>query len=255
MRRTNISWIQGAWQGDAEATQRYYLEQAGNFIGSELDLLVLPELVHTAYFPVEEHPRHFDCAIPLDHKFVHDWADMARKLSAVVVFPFFEKRAPGVYQNSALVFERDGSIVAHYRKSHIPDDPGFYEKYYFMPGDEGFQVVSTSAGRLGLLICWDQWFPEAARILALQGAELLIYPTAIGWDVGESPDLYPRQLDAWRTAMRAHSIANGLFTLAVNRTGDEGPLRFWGNSFLCGPDGFVLHQCDTAVHTASCTVD
>lgn len=251
---TKVSWIQGKWEGNAQATQNAYLAKARELKDSKPDLLVLPELVHTPYFPIEEHPSAFDWAIDKSHPFVKDWQDMARELSCVVIFPFFESRAPGVYQNSAFVFERDGSIAALYRKSHIPDDPGFYEKYYFMPGDTGFEVIHTSAGKLGLLICWDQWFPEAARIMSLKGAQLLVYPTAIGWDNGEPSELYPRQLDAWRTAMRAHSIANGVFTLAVNRVGMEQHLRFWGNSFLSLPDGSVAVTC-TDTEESACTCE
>jgi len=244
MKSTKVSWIQGRWAGSPEATQEYYLRTARALAPEKPDLLVLPELVHTPYFPIEEHPRHFDYAIEKDHPFVTAWQDIARLLGCVVVFPFFEKRAPGIYQNSAFVFERDGSIAALYRKSHIPDDPGFYEKYYFMPGDTGFEVVETTAGKLGILICWDQWFPEPARILALKGAQLLIYPTAIGWDAGEPAEVYPHQLDAWRTSMRAHAIANGVYTMGVNRIGQEEHLRFWGNSFLCKPDGSLAQSCD-----------
>ncbi len=242
--KSRIAWIQGKWAGSAEATQDWYLSEARKLASVKPDLLVLPELVHTAYFPIEEHPRHFDAAIPKDHPFVQAWQDLAMELSCVVVFPFFEKRAPGVYQNSAFIIERDGSLHALYRKSHIPDDPSFYEKYYFMPGDTGFETIDTSAGKIGVLICWDQWFPEAARILSLKGAQLLIYPTAIGWDDTEPSEIHAKQLDAWRTSMRAHSIANGVFTLAVNRIGSEDRLRFWGHSFLCRPDGSLQSSQD-----------
>ena len=155
-------------------------------------------------------------------------------------FPFFEKRAKGIYHNSAYVFERDGSIAGLYRKSHIPDDPAFYEKYYFIPGDTGFEPIQTSAGNLGILICWDQWFPEAARIMSLKGADILIYPTAIGWAKNEPESIYERQKDSWMTVMRGHAIANRLFVIAVNRIGTEGDLTFWGHSFVAAPDGFLL---------------
>lgn len=253
MRKTNISWIQGQWEGSSDATQAAYLAKARELRNQKPDLLVLPELVHTPYFPREEDPKHFDWAIEKDHRYVQEWQALALELNCVVVFPFFEKRAPGIYQNSAFVFERDGSIAGLYRKSHIPDDPAFFEKYYFMPGDTGFEPIQTSAGKLGVLICWDQWFPEPARILALKGAELLIYPTAIGWDNEEPATLYPQQLDAWRTSIRAHSIANGVFTLAVNRAGTEDKLRFWGNSFLCGPDGVLQVECDNSTLAPFCT--
>lgn len=242
--KSRIAWIQGQWEGSPETTQAWYLNQARQLAYQKPDLVVLPELVHTPYFPLEEHPRHFDLAIEKDHPFVIAWQDMARELHAVIVFPFFEKRAPGIYQNSAFIIERDGTIAHLYRKSHIPDDPGFYEKYYFMPGDTGFQVTDTSAGKIGVLICWDQWFPEPARIMALKGTQLLIYPTAIGWDNTEPLEMQKRQLDAWCTSMRAHSIANGIFTLAVNRIGQEERLRFWGNSFLCRPDGSLQCRLD-----------
>ena len=160
------------------------------------------------------------------------------------MFPFFEKRARGIYHNSAFVFERDGSIAGLYRKSHIPDDPAFYEKYYFIPGDTGFEPIKTSAGTLGVLICWDQWFPEAARIMSLKGADILIYPTAIGWMKSEPAEIYPRQQDSWVTVMRGHAIANRTFVLSANRIGTEGELTFWGTSFVAAPDGFLMHKCD-----------
>jgi N-carbamoylputrescine amidase len=180
---------------------------------------------------------------------------VARELGAVVVFPFFEKRGRGMFHNSVFVFERDGSTAGFYRKSHIPDDPAFYEKYYFTPGDTGFRVMDTSAGKLGVLICWDQWFPEAARCLALAGAELLIYPTAIGWDKSEPQAVYPRQLDSWVTVMRGHAIANRLFVCAANRMGVEGNLNFWGNSFLCEPDGFVTQKLSTEAGALFAEID
>jgi len=176
-------------------------------------------------------------------------------LKCVLVFPFFEKRAKGIYHNSVFVFERDGSVAGFYRKSHIPDDPCFYEKYYFIPGDTGFKAIKTSAGKLGVLICWDQWFPEAARIMALQGADILIYPTAIGWDSNEPKKIYARQLDSWQTVMRGHAIANRLFVLAANRAGKENNLTFWGNSFICAPDGFIIKQLSTNVSAMNVVID
>lgn len=183
-------------------------------------------------------------AIEKDHPIVAEWQEIAKELNAVVVFPFFEKRARGIYHNSAFVFERDGSIAGLYRKSHIPDDPAFYEKYYFIPGDTGFEPIKTSAGTLGVLICWDQWFPEAARIMSLKGADVLIYPTAIGWMDSEPKEIYPRQQDSWMTVMRGHAIANRTFVIAANRSGVEGHLTFWGTSFVAAPDGYILQKCD-----------
>jgi len=243
--------LQGAWLESTYKTLNDYkiaaLAKKGKF-----DLLVLPELCHTPYFPFEENEAYFDYAIPADSAIIEEWKNLAKELKCVIVFPFFEKRARGIYHNSVFVFEQDGSIAGFYRKSHIPDDPCFYEKYYFTPGDTGFKVINTSVGSLGVLICWDQWFPEPARILALQGADILIYPTAIGWDLKEPKKLYDRQLDSWLTVMRGHAIANRIFVLAANRVGKEQNLSFWGNSFICAPDGFLLKQLST--ETASMNV-
>jgi N-carbamoylputrescine amidase len=219
------------------------VEQARALKGKGYDLVVLPELFHTPYFPFEENADFFDLAIEKDHPLVAQWQGIAKELDAVVVFPFFEKRARGIYHNSAFVFERDGSIAGLYRKSHIPDDPAFYEKYYFIPGDTGFEPIKTSAGTLGVLICWDQWFPEAARIMSLKGADVLIYPTAIGWMDSEPKEIYPRQQDSWTTVMRGHAIANRTFVVAANRIGTEGHLTFWGTSFVAAPDGYFIEKC------------
>jgi N-carbamoylputrescine amidase len=221
----------------------------------KFDLLVLPELCHTPYFPFEENEAHFDYAISANSAIIEEWKNLAKEFKCVIVFPFFEKRARGIYHNSVFVFERDGSTAGLYRKSHIPDDPCFYEKYYFTPGDTGFKVIDTSVGRLGVLICWDQWFPEPARILALQGADILIYPTAIGWDSKEPKKLYGRQLDSWLTVMRGHAIANRVFVLAANRIGKEHNLSFWGNSFICAPDGFLLKQLSTEIATMNVAIN
>jgi N-carbamoylputrescine amidase len=215
-------------------------------------VVVLPELVFHDYFCIEEDIRHFDLAHDLEHPALADLAALARDKAVVLVVPIFEKRAPGLYHNSAVVFDADGSRAGLYRKMHIPDDPGFYEKYYFTPGDLGFQSFATRYGRIGVLICWDQWFPEGARLTAMQGCDLLVYPTAIGYDDREVAGLAPSEakalnskwLDAWVTAMRAHAIANGVYVAAVNRVGQEGHLRFWGNSFVCDPGGGLLERLD-----------
>ena len=196
MKSLRIATLQGKWFKTTEATNAWYVSEAKKLKDSKLDILVLPELYHTPYFPIEEGEKGFDWAIEKNDALVSEWQTIAKELNAVVVFPFFEKRARGIYYNSAYVFERDGSIAGLYRKSHIPDDPGFYEKYYFAPGDTGFEPIQTSAGKIGVLICWDQWFPEAARINALKGADVLIYPTAIGWDCKEPKSLYERQKDS-----------------------------------------------------------
>ena len=253
MKSLRIATLQGKWFKTTEATNAWYVSEAKKLKDSKLDILVLPELYHTPYFPIEEGEKGFDWAIEKNDALVSEWQTIAKELNAVVVFPFFEKRARGIYYNSAYVFERDGSIAGFYRKSHIPDDPGFYEKYYFAPGDTGFEPIQTSAGKIGVLICWDQWFPEAARINALKGADVLIYPTAIGWDCKEPESLYERQKDSWMTVMRGHAIANRLFVVAANRIGTEDDLTFWGHSFVSAPDGFVIEDLKSDFLGASIT--
>jgi N-carbamoylputrescine amidase len=219
-------------------------------------VVLLPELILHDYFCIEESQRHFDLAHTLDSEASRTLQALARELQLAIVFPFFERRAAGVYHNSAAVFDADGPVAGLYRKMHIPHDPGFNEKYYFTPGDRGFQAIPTKAtkgGKLGILICWDQWFPEGARLAALQGADVLLYPTAIGWDDSESGAISPEQakslearhLDAWITIQRSHAIANGLFVAAANRVGREGHLRFWGNSFIAGPGGEIIARMDS----------
>ena len=215
-------------------------------------VVILPELVFHDYFCIEEDIRHFDLAHDLEHPALQTLSALAREKSIVLVVPIFERRTAGLYHNSAVVYDADGRRAGLYRKMHIPDDPGFYEKYYFTPGDLGFQSFSTRYGRIGVLICWDQWFPEGARLTAMQGCDLLVYPTAIGYDdrevaglpAAEAKALNAKWLDAWVTAMRAHAIANSVFVAAVNRVGQEGHLRFWGNSFICDPGGYVLDRLD-----------
>ena len=209
--------------------------------------LVLLQELHTGlYFCQSEDTRHFDLAEPIPGPSSEQLAALAKELGIVIVASLFEKRAAGLYHNTAVVLEQDGSIAGLYRKMHIPDDPGYYEKFYFTPGDLGFEPIQTSVGRLGVLVCWDQWFPEAARLMALSGAELLLYPTAIGWDDNDPAEEQQRQLEAWQISQRAHAVANGLPVLACNRTGvehsDDGEshIRFWGNSFVCGPQGEIL---------------
>ena len=187
-------------------------------------------------------------ATPLPSEVTSFYSDLARQTNTVIVTSLFEKRAPGLYHNTAVVFERDGSVAGKYRKMHIPDDPAYYEKFYFTPGDLGFEPIDTSVGRLGVLVCWDQWYPEAARLMALRGAELLIYPTAIGWESSDTPEEQKRQREAWITVQRAHAVANGLPVITVNRVGHEpdpsgatNGIRFWGSSFVAGPQGEFFH--------------
>lgn len=218
-------------------------------------LVVLQELHDTLYFCDEEDVSRFDLASPIPGPATTLYGQLARECGVVLVTSLFEKRAPGLYHNTAVVFDKDGSIAGMYRKMHIPDDPGYYEKFYFTPGDTGFRPIDTSVGRIGVLVCWDQWFPEAARLMALQGASLLVYPTAIGYDTADTPEEQQRQRQAWQLVMRGHAVANGLPVVAVNRVGREQQL-FWGSSFVCGPQGEMLHEAsDTADETALVSVD
>ena len=212
-------------------------------------LIVLQELHTSTYFCQVESPALFDLAEPIPGPSTEILGNLARELGVVIVASLFERRAPGLYHNTAVVFEKDGSIAGIYRKMHIPDDPGFYEKFYFTPGDIGFNPIKTSVGTLGVLVCWDQWFPEAARLMALAGADLLIYPTAIGWDPDDTAEEQQRQYDAWVTVQRGHAVANGLPVLAVNRVGFESSqqqpnvgIQFWGGSFAAGPQGEILAE-------------
>ncbi len=208
--------------------------------GDGAELVLLQELHNGPYFCVREEVRAFDRAEPVPGPTTGALGGWAAEHGVVVVGSVFERRAAGIYHNTAVVLERDGRLAGRYRKAHIPDDPGYSEKFYFTPGDTGFEPIDTSVGRLGLLVCWDQWFPEAARLLALAGAEILLYPTAIGFDPADDASEQARQLDAWITVQRGHAIANGLPLAACNRVGEEYGNHFWGHSFVCGPQGEML---------------
>jgi len=208
------------------------------------ELVVLQELHDSLYFCQVEDPDNFDLADLVPGKATEFYGNLAQELNIVLVTSMFEKRAAGLYHNTAVVFEKDGSVAGTYRKMHIPDDPNYYEKFYFTPGDSGFQPINTSLGKLGVLVCWDQWYPEAARLMALAGAQILIYPTAIGWTSNDGEPERMRQLDAWVTIQRSHAIANGIPVISVNRTGYETDnsantkgIEFWGHSFVAGPQG------------------
>jgi N-carbamoylputrescine amidase len=209
------------------------------------DVVCLQELFRSRYFCQTEDVERFQLAEPIPGPTTKVLAKIARERKVVIVASLFEKRAHGLYHNTAVVFDADGRIAGKYRKMHIPDDPLYYEKFYFTPGDLGFQSFATRHGKIGTLVCWDQWFPEGARLTALAGAEILVYPTAIGWLDGEEPAVNESQRDAWETAQRAHAIANGVFVAAVNRVGKEGNLTFWGNSFVADPFGRVLARAST----------
>ncbi len=234
-----IALVQHACSDDPETNlARVHDGIAGAAAGA--DLVVLQELHNGPYFCVREEVRAFDRAEPVPGPTTERLAAWAAEYGVVVVGSVFERRAAGVYHNTAVVLDRDGRFAGRYRKAHIPDDPGYSEKFYFTPGDTGFEPIDTSVGRLGLLVCWDQWFPEAARLMALAGAEILLYPTAIGFDPSDDEAEQARQLDAWVTVQRGHAIANGLPLAACNRVGTEDGNRFWGNSFVCGPQGEIL---------------
>jgi N-carbamoylputrescine amidase len=239
--------IQQNCGGDRNANLQKTCDMIRGAAVSDAKLMVLQELHTGPYFCQAEDPDLFDLAEPIPGPSTETLGDLARELEIVIVASLFERRAPGLYHNTAVVLEKDGSIAGTYRKMHIPDDPGFYEKFYFTPGDLGFTPIQTSIGKLGVLVCWDQWYPEAARLMALAGADLLIYPTAIGWDPTDSRDEQERQRDAWITVQRGHAIANGLPLLAVNRVGfessadqEESGIIFWGSSFAAGPQGEFL---------------
>lgn len=213
------------------------------------ELVVLQELHNSLYFCQVEDVDNFDLAEPIPGPSTDFFGAVARECNVVIVTSLFERRAPGLYHNTAVVIERDGTIAGKYRKMHIPDDPAYYEKFYFTPGDLGFQPIQTSVGKLGVLVCWDQWYPEAARLMALRGAELLIYPTAIGYALYDTEEEQQRQREAWTTVMRGHAVANGLPVIAVNRVGFEpdpseqtGGIQFWGSSFVAGPQGELCYR-------------
>ena len=213
------------------------------------ELIVLQELHNSLYFCQVEDVNNFDLAEPIPGPSTGFYGELARQFGVVIVTSLFEKRAAGLYHNTAVVIEKDGTIAGKYRKMHIPDDPAYYEKFYFTPGDLGFHPIETSVGKLGVLVCWDQWYPEAARLMALQGAEMLIYPTAIGYAEEDTPDEQQRQREAWTTVMRGHAVANGLPVIAVNRVGFEPDpsnqtpgIQFWGSSFIAGPQGELFYR-------------
>ena len=243
--------IQHAYKGSKEQTVSHTCSLIQKASNQKADLIVLQELHQGEYFCQVQETDYFDYAASFEED-VAFWSGIAKQYSVVLVTSLFEKRSDGLYHNTAVVFERDGTVVGKYRKMHIPQDPQFEEKFYFTPGDLGFEPIDTSVGKLGVLVCWDQWYPEAARMMALKGAQILIYPTAIGWFDSDSPDEKQRQLDAWVTIQRSHAIANGIPVLSCNRVGFEPHptdpslgIRFWGNSFVCGPQGEMLTRASS----------
>jgi len=246
-----VGTIQLSYTGDKESMREEILVSIAEAKKKGAELIVLQELHDSHYFCQNENVDNFDLAGDFEEN-VAFWAEVAKSNKVVLVTSLFEKRAVGLYHNTAVVFETDGSVAGKYRKMHIPDDPGFYEKFYFTPGDLGFEPIQTSVGKLGVLLCWDQWYPEAARLMALQGAEILIYPTAIGWFDEDSEAEKARQLDAWITVQRGHAIANSLPLVSVNRVGFEkddsavlAGIQFWGHSFIVGAQGEYLYSASS----------
>ena len=234
---------------DVQANRKHLEENIARAAAMGAELVVLQELHDSLYFCQVESTDNFDLAVSIPGPVTEHYASLAKQNGIVLVTSLFEKRAAGLYHNTAVVFEKDGSIAGRYRKMHIPDDPAYYEKFYFTPGDLGFHPIQTSVGRLGVQVCWDQWYPEGARLMALQGADMLIYPTAIGFESTDTPDEQARQREAWITVQRGHAVANGLPVVSVNRVGYEpdpsqqtNGIQFWGSSFVAGPQGEILHQ-------------
>ena len=255
MRKVKVGIVQHFFSDDIDSNRSRNLAAIQNLADEGAELIVLSELHDSLYFCQTENVDNFDLAVEIPGEFTDIYAEAAKNSGVVLVTSAFERRAPGLYHNTAVVFEKDGSIAGQYRKMHIPDDPGFYEKFYFTPGDMGFEPIDTSVGCLGVLVCWDQWYPEAARMMALRGAELLIYPTAIGWNPDDPDDEKMRQREAWITVQRGHAVANGIPVVSVNRvgyeedpSGDTSGIDFWGSSFVAGPQGEFLVECTE--HTA-----
>lgn len=237
-----IGLIQQHNTADREDNKRRLAEKIRKVAAEGAELVVLQELHNGLYFCQDENVGTFDQAEPIPGPSTEFYGQLAKECGVIIVTSLFERRATGLYHNTAVVLEKDGTMAGKYRKMHIPDDPGYYEKFYFTPGDLGFQPIQTSVGRLGVLVCWDQWYPEAARLMALAGAELLVYPTAIGYDPNDTADEQQRQRMAWQTVQRGHAVANGLPVVTVNRVDEEDGVPFWGTSFVAGPQGELLYE-------------
>ena len=244
-----IGLIQQQNVADVKQNMQHLATKIRELAKQGAELIVLQELHNSLYFCQVEHVDNFDLAEPIPGPSTEFFGNLAKELGVVIVTSLFERRAPGLYHNTAVVLDKDGTLAGKYRKMHIPDDPAYYEKFYFTPGDLGFHPIQTSVGRLGVLVCWDQWYPEAARLMALQGADLLIYPTAIGYESSDTPDEQERQRMAWQTVQRGHAVANGLPVVTVNRVGLEpdpskqtNGIQFWGTSFVAGPQGELLFE-------------
>lgn len=249
MSELRIGILQQSKTSDMASNIKAIEEEVTDLARRGAELIILSELHNSLYFCQVEDVNNFELAEPIPGPSTDFYGALAKKLGVVMVISLFEKRAPGLYHNTAVVIEKDGTIAGKYRKMHIPDDPAYYEKFYFTPGDLGFHPIQTSVGKLGVLVCWDQWYPEAARLMALQGAEMLIYPTAIGYESTDTPEEQQRQRTAWTTVQRGHAVANGLPVVTVNRVGLEpdpsgqtNGIKFWGSSFVAGPQGELFYQ-------------
>lgn len=249
MSELRIGILQQKKSADVKANIKAIEEEVTDLARRGAKLIILSELHNSLYFCQVEEVNNFDLAETIPGPSTDFYGELAKRLGVVMVISLFERRAPGLYHNTAVVIESDGTIAGKYRKMHIPDDPAYYEKFYFTPGDLGFHPIQTSVGKLGVLVCWDQWYPEAARLMALQGAEILIYPTAIGYEKSDTPEEQQRQRTAWTTVQRGHAVANGLPVVTVNRVGHEPDpsgqtqgIVFWGSSFVCGPQGELFYQ-------------
>lgn len=253
MKSLKVGLIQQRCVADVDTNRQKLAANIEDVVTHGAELVVLQELHNSLYFCQVESVNNFDLAEPIPGPSTDFYGALARKFGVVLVTSLFERRAAGLYHNTAVVFEKDGSIAGKYRKMHIPDDPAYYEKFYFTPGDLGFHPIHTSVGTLGVQVCWDQWYPEGARLMALQGADLLIYPTAIGYESSDAPEEQERQREAWTTVQRGHAVANGLPVIAVNRVGlEEDPsdqtngIQFWGSSFVAGPQGELLARASNS---------
>ena len=252
MKELKIGFLQQHNTADTKDNLLRLAEGISDLAKRGAELIVLQELHNSLYFCQTENVDNFDLAEPIPGPSTKFYGGLAKQFGVVIVTSLFEKRAPGLYHNTAVVMEKDGSIAGTYRKMHIPDDPAYYEKFYFTPGDLGFHPIQTSVGKLGVLVCWDQWYPEAARLMALQGADLLIYPTAIGYESSDTPEEQQRQRMAWQTVQRGHAVANGIPVVTVNRVGFEpdpsgqtNGIQFWGTSFVAGPQGEIIYEAST----------
>ena len=244
-----VGIIQQRNSGDIKANRQSLINKIKQLASKGAQLVVLPELHDSLYFCQVESVDNFDLAVPIPGDVTQEYAAVARECGIVLVTSLFEKRSTGLYHNTAVVFDTDGSVAGQYRKMHIPDDPAYYEKFYFTPGDQGFIPIETSLGKLGVMVCWDQWYPEGARLMAMRGAQLLIYPTAIGYESSDTPEEQERQREAWTTVQRGHAVANGLPVITVNRVGHEPDpsaqtrgIQFWGSSFVAGPQGELIYR-------------